>query len=206
MRHRSFGRSLPVALGVGLAIGNTAPVSFADDVTEPEAEAPAQVAVPEPPLTSLYAPPSAWTNDRGDHVLLGNFSGQRVLLTMFYTTCRTHMCSVAIETLREVEAGLRKAGAALPIVLVSLDSDWDDAPLMRRYKEGLGLSDNWTFLVASEKQTRAFTDRLAYEFFEGDPSEIIHAYGIYVLDDVGRVQQVWGWDTSPEKALASLER
>ena len=125
---------------------------------------------------------------------------------MFYTTCRTHMCSVAVETLRKVDAGLAADGDRLPVVLVSIDADWDDAPLMRRYKEGLGLPDNWSFLVGSERQTRAFTDRLGYEYFEGDPSEIIHAYAIYVLDEQGRVERIWDWDTTPEAALASLSR
>ena len=218
MRGSGFGTASPMAprslvrLVVGLlglllltallhARAAAAHSEHAEHAAEPEEEiAPA----PPPPPGSLYALPLTWKDDGGREATLGDWAGSPVLVTMFYTQCTTHICSVAFDLLRAVDKSLKQGPGGIPIVLVTLDH-FDDPRRLRSYKEAFDLEDNWHFLVGSEEQTRQFTDLLGYDYWRKGPRHIIHSYAIYLLDAEGRVKRVIEWGVGADEALAMIQ-
>lgn len=97
---------------------------------------------PPPPRGSLYSRPLTWLDEKGGEVTLSSWSGSRVLLTMFYTSCYSHVCSVAVNLLRDVNRVLEQDSEALPIVLISLDHAFDKPQQLERYKRGYEMGEN----------------------------------------------------------------
>lgn len=161
-------------------------------------------AVPVPREGTIYKHHIPWFDERGEAVSLDEWSGSRVLLSLFYTNCRSHVCSVALELLKEMDRSLARDSARLPIVLVTLDQDWDDPKRLALYKRGYDVDENWHLLVGDESATRALTSFLGYDYVQTGPSEIIHPYAIYVLDAQGRIEDVIRWGTGAQEAVARL--
>lgn len=163
---------------------------------------------PKPAGGALYETPTRWLDSGGNPVSLSEFAGEVVLLTPFYTSCYSHVCSVAVALLQQVEAALAaRASAPVPTVLVSLDHAFDKPQQLARYKRGFEMGDHWHLLVGPEAQTRSFVaDRLGYGYWKKGQRHIIHAFAIFVLDGQGRVADVIGYKANARDVVASIER
>jgi len=149
-----------------------------------------------PAQASVYGATAAfrWHDESGREVELSHFRDERVYLTLFYTTCRSHVCSVAIDSMREIEQQQREQGESSQFVLITLDPERDTPATLARYKRGYEMGDNWHLLVGDRRQTDELARMLHYSFYKKD-FHYVHTYAIYELDPRGVIVDVIGWDS-----------
>jgi protein SCO1/2 len=142
---------------------------------------------------SLFDQPWRWRDERGQDVILSQWRGKVLVVTMFYRSCQTR-CPMTVGKLREVAGVFERERVPANFVLVTLDPQSDTPPRLRAFKESHGLSgDSWHFLTGGEAQTRELARTLgvhpAY-----DNGHIDHEVRILVFDEEGRpLRRFRGW-------------
>jgi protein SCO1/2 len=102
----------------------------------------AQAAEPAPlPATSIYRiPPLTLVDQDGHSFSFASLVGTPRLLGMFYASCQM-ACPVEIETIKQIERAVAKAGGkSIPVVLVSFDPAHDDVAALRKAAVQHGVS------------------------------------------------------------------
>lgn len=137
------------------------------------------------PGNSLHHLPHAWTDGHGSAFVLSAFRGERVVLAMFYASCKT-VCPRTLNGLRSVQDLLpADARARTRFLLVSLDPARDTPVVLARVASDYGLDDRWTLASGSEDATRELAAVLAIRYRAEGGGEIGHTPIVTVLDEEG---------------------
>ena len=83
--------------------------------------------------------------DRVDVAALGEGSDP-VVVTFVFTTCTT-ICPVMTATFSKVDRVLAAEGAGFKLVSVSIDPEFDNPRVLKKYAERWKASDDWSFLT-----------------------------------------------------------
>ncbi|MEP6883368.1 MAG: SCO family protein [Gammaproteobacteria bacterium] len=133
--------------------------------------------------------PPSWRDDGGDTLRLQALHGQRVFVTMAYTTCH-RICPMTMSRLNEVQRGLDVRGTRAEFLIVSYDPTNDDAGAWRRYRTEHSLTRrNWHFLSGTPADTERLARVLGFEFWR-DGDHVMHDYRIVELGGDGGVRGI----------------
>jgi len=137
---------------------------------------------------SLYQVPLAFRTDAGETVALDHWKGEKVVLTMVFTSCQA-TCPVTMAKLHAIQERFDHAGVAAHFVIVSFDPLRDTPEKMTAYRAAGGHRNaNWTFLVGSEDDTRELAMLLGIKYARNPTSgDIMHDNKIVLLNAEGEV-------------------
>ena len=149
---------------------------------------------------SLYQVPLTFRTDHGETVTLDHWKGQRVVLTMIFTSCQA-TCPVTMAKLVAIQERLDRAEIDAHFAIVSFDPLRDTPEKMAAYRAATGHRNaNWTFLVGSEDDTRTLAMLLGIKYARNPVSgDIMHDNKIVLLNGAGEVtKELVGLDASIE--------
>jgi len=128
--------------------------------------------------------PANWRDEHGATLRLSALRGQRIFVTMAYTSCH-RICPMTMTRLAEVQQELDERGMSAEFVIVSYDPDNDDAAAWRRYRASHHLlRDNWHFLSGTATDTERLARVLGFEFWR-DGEHVMHGFRIVALGSDG---------------------
>jgi protein SCO1/2 len=161
-------------------------------------------AVPDVPLI----------NQDGKTLHLGQFKGKAVLLTFIYTRCPfPTFCPLVSREFAAIENDLAKNPADYDrahLVSISLDPDYDTAPVLRKY--GLGyLQDDasrfahWDFVSTTPTDLHKLAFAFGLQYFEQN-NQISHSMNTILLAPDGTVVETWpGNEWKASEVLTALK-
>jgi protein SCO1/2 len=133
---------------------------------------------------SLSLLPPSWHDDHGGSLELRALHGQRIFVTMAYTSCH-RICPMTMARLTELQHELDVRGLSAEFLVVSYDPANDDPGAWRRYRASHHLlRDNWHFLSGTQADTERLADVLGFEFWR-DGEHVMHDFRIVALDSHG---------------------
>jgi protein SCO1/2 len=149
---------------------------------------------------SLNQVPLTFQTDRADTVTLDHWKGQKVVLTMIFTSCQA-TCPVTMSKLVAIQEQFDRAKVEAQFVIVSFDPLRDTPEKMAAYRAATGhQNNNWTFLVGSEDDTRMLAMLLGIKYSRNPISgDIMHDNKIVLLNGAGEVtKELLGLDAPIE--------
>ena len=149
---------------------------------------------------SLYQAPLTWRTDRGDTVTLERWKGERVVLTMVFTSCQA-TCPITMGKLRDIQARFDRERLAAQFVIVSFDPARDTPEKLAAYRVATEHTrSNWTFLVGSEEDTRTLAMLLGIKYSRNPTTgDIMHDNKIVLLNGDGEItKELLGLDAPIE--------
>jgi len=162
---------------------------------------PAQGASPaRPPDVSLYDEALRFVDDTGTQLDLSSFQGRQVLLTMFYTRCRS-ACPATMGKLRQIDQAFADRGRSIEIVLVSYDSDFDHPKMLARYRDREKLPPRWRLLSGQPLQVERLAQHIGLWRYLDMGDHIFHSYRIVLLDEAGVVRKALDSDHNNVSSL-----
>lgn len=128
--------------------------------------------------------PPRWRDDRGETLRLSALHGQRIFVTMAYTSCH-RICPMTMTRLGQVQREVDARGMSAEFIIVSYDPGNDDSAAWHRYRASHGLlRDNWHFLSGTPDDTERLARALGFEFWR-DGEHVMHDYRIVALSGDG---------------------
>ena len=128
--------------------------------------------------------PSSWRADHGETLHFSALQGQRVFITMAYTTCH-QICPMTMTRLTDIQRELDTRGVSAEFLIVSYDPSNDDPAAWRRYRSSRGLvRANWHFLSGTARDTEQLARLLGFDFWR-DGDHVMHDYRIVALGGDG---------------------
>lgn len=156
---------------------------------------------------SVYDLGSAWQDQRGDSLVLGDLAGRVRVVALAYASCHT-TCPVIVNEMKRIEAMLpagREWGAGF--VLVSLDPVTDTPGRLTRWADEARLDPaRWTLLHGTDASVREIAATLGVRYQVQPDGEVAHANVITVLDTSGAVvhqQATLGGETLATSAIVN---
>jgi len=140
-----------------------------------------------PPSSTLEDLPAKWRDDQGREFLLADLRGQRVILTMAYTSCR-QVCPMTLKRLADMQRELDARGEAAQFVIVGYDPKNDESDAWRRYRLARRLTRaNWHFLTGAVDDSEALAQRLGFGLWRYD-EHVMHDFRIVIFNANGSVK------------------
>jgi cytochrome oxidase Cu insertion factor (SCO1/SenC/PrrC family) len=137
----------------------------------------------------LYRLPPSWREDRGGMLELQTLRGQRIFVTMAYSSCH-RVCPMTMMRLAELQHALDARNLNAEFLVVSYDPVNDDPRAWRRYRTDHHLlRDNWHFLSGTAADTERLARVLGFDFWR-DGDHVMHDFRIVALDGAGAQQGV----------------
>ncbi|HEX9474137.1 MAG TPA: SCO family protein [Steroidobacteraceae bacterium] len=134
--------------------------------------------------TRLDQLPQQWRDDRGIPLTLSDLLGQRVVVSMAYTRCRT-ICPTTIAELQRVQKAFDARGEQASFVIFGFDPDSDDPASWHQYRINRQLQrSNWYFLTGSWRATRQLAQQLGFDFWTYD-THVMHEARLVMFDAQG---------------------
>ncbi len=149
---------------------------------------------------SLHQAPLSWRTDRGETVTLERWKGERVVLTMVFTSCQA-TCPITMARLKAIQERFDRDRVRAHFVIVSFDPARDTPEKLARYRADTGLTlPNWTFLVGSEEDTRTLAMLLGIKYSRNPTTgDIMHDNKIVLLGPDGAItKELLGLDAPIE--------
>jgi protein SCO1/2 len=142
------------------------------------------------PKDSIYNLNSIWKNQENKEFKLSSLTGQKVLITMIYSSC-PHACPMTIAKVKEIDSAITKASnEKYKIVLASFDAKRDTPEKLKKYMESRLLNpDKWIFLSAPNDSTaRELAVILGISYKELEDGEFSHSNVISLLNKSGIIK------------------
>lgn len=144
----------------------------------------------------------AFTNEFGQPVTFGDFKGQALGLTFFFTRCPLpeycpRLTKNFASATRKLQA-LPNAPTNWHFFSISFDPQIDSPAVLRAYAKGYGYDSNrWTFLTSSQQTIDEVARRFSFNF-KKEGGVFTHHFFTLVLDANGYWHAGWpvGGDTS----------
>jgi cytochrome oxidase Cu insertion factor (SCO1/SenC/PrrC family) len=128
--------------------------------------------------------PPSWRDDRGETLRLSALRGQRIFVTMAYTSCH-RICPMTMTRLEQLQRDLDARGIGADFLVVSYDPGNDDSVAWRRYRTSHRLlRDNWHFLSGTPADTERLARALGFEYWR-DGDHVMHDFRIVALGGDG---------------------
>lgn len=154
---------------------------------------------------SIYSQNFEFKNDEDAKFALQSAKGQVVLITMVYTRCRG-ACPITVERMKSIDKELSKKGIKILHILVSFDSENDNATVLKAFKEQYQLDDRWKLLTSDPATIRRLSVILGISYQQDPESkEFTHSNQLTVLDKNGViVYQLEGLKSSFDELIEKV--
>jgi len=168
------------------------PLTTGPTATNREAPASASVATPRPrhPLLDY-----AFTNELGQPVRLGDFRGQVLAMTFFFSRCPIpDYCPRLTRNFEEASLKLRKMPEAptnYHFLSVTFDPEFDTPARLKTYAESFAYdSSHWSFLTGPSNKVAELA-RLSDMKYERDGAFFNHDLRTLIIDGNGRLRMAF---------------
>ncbi len=153
-------------------------------------------------------------NQDGKTLHLAEFKGKAVLLTFIYTRCPLPtFCPLISSEFAEIHNDLAQTPPIYQkthLLSVSLDPNYDTAPILRKYglaylKDDASGFQQWDFVSTNPPELQKLASAFGLEYYEQN-NQISHSMSTILLAPDGTVKQIWPgneWKTS--EVLAALK-
>ena len=201
----SHPRALTLVWPLVLAVGALL-LAFAEPVASRASGArPLRAPTPstEAATPSLYRLSASWQTDDERHVQLASLRGHFQVLALIFTRCPGVCPTLVRDLLRLQQRMPERVAAATRFTLVSIDPEHDTPPVLRAYRQRLGLSPaRFTLLRGAPDDVRELGATLGFSFAAGGDAPSAHSKLVTLLSPDGRVlQQQTGIEGDPEKIV-----
>jgi Uncharacterized protein SCO1/SenC/PrrC, involved in biogenesis of respiratory and photosynthetic systems len=178
-----------IALLVGTASAwaggapGTAPVATVDHSAHAGHTMPA---AGEMPGDSLYQLPVHFTTASGDHLMLQQYRGEPVVVTMFYGTCKA-ACPMLMRAMSETAANLpASARGKVHFLMVTLDPERDSVEALRSLKQEYKLdTSNIEVARTDDDGVRLLSAALGIRYRKLPDGNFSHSSILTALDGTG---------------------
>ena len=165
-------------------------------------------------LPEQKVPDVPLVNQDGKTLYLSDFKGQAVLLTFIYTRCPfPNFCPLISSKFAEIHRAMAQTALAYQkthLVSVSLDPNYDTAPVLRKYglaylKDDASGFAQWDFASTSPQDLKTLASAFGLQYFD-QSNTITHGIRTILLAPDGTIKQIWAdneWKTS--EVLAALQ-
>ena len=145
-------------------------------------------------------------DDTGASRRLSEWRGKMVLLSFGFTHC-PDICPMTLARYRAVLKALGEDAAALQPILISVDPARDSGKVLGDYvryfdPKIVGLTGSLSTLTAVERSYGAQVVLSA----PGEPVSVSHSDYLYLIDDQGRVRQLFDQQASVAEIVQSVRR
>ncbi|HYJ40521.1 MAG TPA: SCO family protein [Steroidobacteraceae bacterium] len=160
------------------------------------------------PGPSLYDLSERLSNQDGAPVGLDVHRGNKVLVSMFYSSCPA-TCPLIIDTLRAVERGLDSSQRSdLRVLMISFDPARDTAEALRELAKTRRIdTQRWTLARADDAAVRRIAAALEIQYRHLPDGQISHSNVITALGRDGKIlarsTEIGHADESLVRALAT---
>lgn len=155
---------------------------------------------------SLYQLDSEWRSDAGRKVRLEVLRGRPQVVAMFFTKCE-FACPIIVNDMRRLEAALPEAiRQQTDFLLISFDSERDNAEALRAYRTRQKLPmERWTLLAGEPDDVREMAALLGVNYRQDARGQFAHSNLITLLNAEGEVvAQQNGLNVAPEEMMQKV--
>jgi protein SCO1/2 len=137
---------------------------------------------------SIYQLNSSWTNQDGQLVSLKSFTGNPVVLTMFFANC-TYACPLLVNDMQKMENSLPKDKKNnYRFILVSIDPERDTPTKLKIYAKERGLDlSRWTLLTGETDDIMELAALTGFKYKKDDKGNFSHSNLITLLNEKGEI-------------------
>ena len=165
-------------------------------------------------LSGEKVPDVLMVNQDGKTLHLANFKGKAVLLTFIYTRCPLPtFCPLISSEFAAIHNDLAQTPAIYQkthLLSVSLDPNYDTAPVLRKYglaylKDDASGFQQWDFVSTNPADLQKLASAFGLEYYEQN-NQISHGMSTILLAADGTIRQIWPgneWKTS--EVLAAVK-
>ncbi len=149
---------------------------------------------------------SRWTDQNGQKKQWSYFLGKPQLVAMIYTRCQ-YTCPLTIAKIKKTLDALPKPlQSKVGVVLISLDTEHDDAMALKSYENKHSLGANWTLLSGTEEQVRSLANVLKNRYKKINNTEFDHSMAISLLDKNGNIVLFQKEEDDVSAMVAEIQR
>lgn len=156
---------------------------------------------------SLYHLDAQWTDHRGESYSLSDFSGEPVIVVMFYGNC-TQVCPILIKDAWRLYSTIDKqVRDSVNVLAITFDTENDTPEVLHDYAEYEQLNiPNWHFMTSESANVRSLAMMLGVQYTKKSDGHFAHTNLVTVLDKQGRIaKRVEGLNQPMEKAAEEIE-
>ncbi|MDR8390759.1 SCO family protein [Aliifodinibius sp. S!AR15-10] len=137
---------------------------------------------------SLYHLDAEWTDHRGETYALSDFSGEPVIVVMFYGNC-TQVCPMLIQDTRRLYSMVDEANRpSVTVLAITFDTENDTPDVLRKYAEQEQLNiPGWHFMTSEAASVRSLAMMLGVQYSKKSDGHFAHSNLVTVFDSQGRV-------------------
>lgn len=200
-RPRALTLIWPLVLAIGALL-----LAFADPLARrANASAPTRPATASAPAStpSLYRLDTTWQTDDERHVQLASLRGHFQVLALIFTRCPSVCPTLVSDLLRLQQRMPERVAAATRFTLVSIDPEHDTPPVLRAYRQRLGLGPaHFTLLRGAPEDVRELGATLGFSFAADGDVPSAHSKLVTLLGPDGHIlHQQTGIDGDPDKIV-----
>lgn len=156
---------------------------------------------------SIYQSETKWVDQNNQNVMLKDYKGKPVVLTMFFASC-TYACPMLVNDMKKIEAALPKEKLnEFKFILISIDPERDTPEKLKKYAElkGLDLS-KWTLLSGKSEDVMELAAMIGFKYKKESNGEYSHSNLITILNEDGEIahQQV-GLNVDPAATVNEIK-
>lgn len=155
---------------------------------------------------SLYHLDAQWTDHRGNTYSLSDFSGEPVIVVMFYGNC-TQVCPILIKDAWRLYSSIDESMRDFVTVLaVTFDTENDTPEVLRDYAKHEQLNiPGWHFMTAESADVRSLAMMVGVQYTKKSNGHFAHTNLVTVLDTQGRIaKRVEGLNQSMDEAAEEI--
>jgi len=156
---------------------------------------------------SIYHLDAQWTDHQGDTYSLRNFSGEPVIVVMFYGNC-TQVCPILIKDAWQLYSSIEKSiRDSVNVLAVTFDTKNDTPEVLRDYAEYEQLNiPNWHFMTSESANVRSLAMMLGVQYTKKSDGHFAHTNLVTVLDKQGRIaKRIEGLNQPMEKTAEEIK-
>lgn len=147
--------------------------------------------------SSIYQLTDTWIDDNGKPVLISDWKGKRVVMSMAYSTCRK-FCPLTIRQLLAIQKLYDNQKIDAEFIIISYDPTNDTWQSWQEYRKTHNLNrDNWHFLTGSQNSTKMLSQLLGMDYWLYD-EHVMHNFKIVRLNEIGEIDKTLNWDSQNE--------
>ncbi|MDZ7805607.1 MAG: SCO family protein [Gracilimonas sp.] len=156
---------------------------------------------------SLYHLNAELTTHRNEKVQLSNFTGNPVIVVMFYGNC-TQVCPILIQDTWRLYSSLSEEyKQSVSVLAISFDTDNDTPEVLSNYAKDEQLDiPAWHFVTGKQTDIRMLAMMLGVKYQKDSSGNFAHSNLVTVLDAEGNVaKRVEGLSQPMDEAASVIE-
>lgn len=137
---------------------------------------------------SLYHLNAQWTDHRNETYSLSDFSGEPVIVVMFYGNC-TQVCPILIKDAWRLYSSIEESMRdSVNVLAITFDTENDTPEVLREYAKYEQLDIlGWHFMTAESANVRSLAMMLGVQYTKKSDGHFAHTNLVTVLDTQGRI-------------------